>query len=131
MSTMICTAPWYVNEGTSLTLLGRLLGHDGAAMAKADVTSIGWAIYDVNDSASAVIADTPAIVVDDVMYDALQTADARWTVDSTGFNFAWPAPATIVPDGGKTYHVQLTVTPASGGVIIELYELKTREVYGA
>ena len=37
---MICLAAWHVNEGTSPTLMGRMLGHDGAAMAKADVTSI-------------------------------------------------------------------------------------------
>ena len=76
------------------------------------------------------LEDTPASVVNDVMFDSLQTSDDRWTVDSTGFNFAWAAPATIVPDGGKTYHVQLTITPASGGVIKELFKLVTRHVYG-
>jgi len=126
---VICFDTWHVNEGTSPTLMGRLLGHDGAAMAKADVSSIVCDVYDVDVPGTAVLADE-SIVVDDVIFDALQTGDARWTVDSTGFNFAWAAPATIIPDGSKTYHVQLTITPASGGVIKEIYQLRTREVYG-
>ena len=122
-----CFDVFWVNEGTAPTIMGNFLIHDGSSAQKADITSIAYAVYDVDDPTSAIIEDD--LVVADVFYDSLQT-DSRWTIDSTGYNFAWAAPATICPDGGKRYRVQFTTTPAVGAVIKDAVILPTRPFSG-
>lgn len=118
---------FWVNEGTSPTIMGNFLIHDGTSAQKADITSISYKVYDVDDATAVVIEGDLAKA--DVFFDTLQT-DARWTIDSTGFNFAWPAPATICPDSGKRYRVQFTTTPAVGTVIKDAVILPTRPFSG-
>lgn len=123
-----CFSVFWVNEGTGPTVMGRFLIHDGSVAQQADITSIGYKVYDVDDPTTVIIEDA-AVDVSTVFYDSLQT-DSRWTADSTGFNFAWAAPVTACPDGGKTYIAQFTTTPATGAVIKDAVELKTRNFAG-
>ena len=123
-----CFSVFWVNEGTSPTVMGRFLIHDGSVAQQADITSVGYKVYDVDDPSSVIIEDA-AVDVSAVFYDTLQT-DSRWTLDSTGFNFAWAAPVTACPDGGKTYIAQFTTQPDVGAVIKDAVELKTRNFVG-
>jgi len=118
---------FWVNEGTSPTIMGRFLIHDGSSAAQADITSCSYAVYDVDDPSEAVVSGD--LVIADVFYDTLQT-DARWTTDSTGYNFAWSAPVTAFPYGGKRYQVQFTTTPAVGAVIKDAVLIPTRQFFG-
>jgi len=108
--------------------MGRFLIHDGSVAQQADITSVGYKVYDVDDPSSVIIEDAD-VTVSTVFYDSLQT-DSRWTLDSTGFNFAWAAPVTACPDGDKTYIVQFTTQPDVGAVIKDAVELKTRNFAG-
>ena len=124
-----CFEVFWVNEGSSPTIMGNFLIHDGSSAVQSDITSISYSVWDVDDPSVVILTDDPALNVGEVFYDTLQT-DSRWTVDSTGFNFAWATPITICPDGGKTYIVQFTTTPAVGAVIKDAVELKTRNFVG-
>ena len=118
---------FWVYEGAPGTVLCYVTGHDGAVITQASTSSIAYSVVDVRRPNTVVASGT--IVVADTVFDSLQTSDARWTVDDTGFNFAWAQPAAIVPDGGKTYQVEITFTPATGSAIPYPYRLKTHEIY--
>ena len=118
---------WNVPERSGCTIMGYIQGHDGAAITKSDVSSIAYTVIDVRRP--SVTVESGALTVGTVVYDTLQT-DARWTKDSTGYNFAWAAPVTIVPEGGKTYQVEIEFTPASGAVYRYMVLLETCEFYG-
>jgi len=115
-------------EDSGYTVLANILGHDGTSVAQADVSSIAWTIADrtVPDTAVA----TGTLVVADVIYDALQTSDPRWSRDTTGFNFLAPMAASTVPNGNKVYHLRYTFTPPTGEVYQFPVVLPTRDLLG-
>lgn len=100
-----------VYEGSGVRWMARVTGGNGANIVQADVSSIAFSVYDLADTDAATA--TGALSVASVVFDSLQT-DARWTVDSIGYNFAWDMAYTIFEDGGTTYRVEVTFTPASG-----------------
>ena len=117
-------------EDSGYTVIARILGHDGAAITKSDVSgTIAWTIAE--RSAPDTVVTSGTLVVDDTVYDALQTGDARWSRDTTGFNFLAAMGAATVPTGNKTYHLRFTFTPASGEVYQFPVVLPTRNLLGA
>jgi len=108
-------------NGTA-TLMGRIRGNDAENIVRADVASIAYSIYKLDendpDSRTAVEDHTAvAVTVNDVIFDALQTDDDRWTVDSTGYNFRHTIPisaATAFAVAGVHYLVEYTFTMATG-----------------
>ena len=107
--------------------MGYVQGHDGAAITQSDITSIAYSVVDIRKPSVTVASGS--LDETEVVYDTLQT-DARWTKDDTGYNFAWAAPITIVPEGGKTYQVEVEFTPASGAVYRRKWLLETCEYHG-
>ena len=124
---------FHINEGTSPTILLRIWGHDGAGITQAGTSSIDWACYEVDEDAEADETGTAiasgTLDVSSTVFDTYQT-DARWTEDTTGYNFLFAAPATIAPTGNTLYQVQFTFTPTTGGVIKSAIRLKTRPFWG-
>lgn len=106
-------------EDAGVTFLARIKGNDGSNITQASLSSIAYTVTDMAD-ASTVISGT--LTISAVVFDALQTG-ARWTVDSTGYNFLWAAPATLAPTGGRKYRVELLFTPASGAVFVLPFEV--------
>lgn len=100
-----------VYEGAGFRWMARITGGDGNNIAQADVSSIAFSVYDLADTSAA--SATGTLAVASVVFDALQT-DSRWTVDSTGYNFAWDVAYTIFADGDTTYRLEVTFSPASG-----------------
>ena len=118
---------WQVNERSGCTVMGYIQGYDAAAIVQDDITSIAYHVVDVRIPNTTVGSGPLDKTV--VVFNTLQT-DARWTIDSTGYNFAWEAPVTIVPNGGRTYQVELEFTPASGAVYRDKVLLETCQYYG-
>lgn len=119
----ITTATVWEDGGASL--MARVLGNDAANITQASITSITCSVYDAQERGTAVV--TPAVVVADSVFDSLQT-DARWTVDSTGYNFCHDCPATAFPDGDTVYRVIYKFTPASGEVFYKVWDVHSLEV---
>lgn len=84
-------------------------------------------MYNRDDRDVAIVTGT--LTVADVVFDSLQTSDTRWSVDSTGYNFAYAAPVTWFPSGGVVYQVELTFTPTSGAAFKVLFEFQTVAAY--
>ena len=115
-----------IYEDSGAYLMGYVTGGTGAAIVQADVSSIAYKVYDKDDTSSP---STGTLTVADVVYDTLQT-DSRWT-DTTGYNFGWPAPASLFPDGDRVYQVEIQVTPASGEGYPLRFDVTTRSLFGS
>ena len=114
----------------SVTCLARVVGHNAAAVTRTDISSIEYSIYlleaDDPDSRTAVTGHTDvALDKISVVFDSLQT-DARWTRDTTGYNFRHTinvAASAAFTLAGRDYLVEYRLTPYSGQVILVRFRL--------
>ena len=93
-------------EDAASTFLARVVGEDAALLLIANVTSISYKVYDTTDGSESA---TGSLTVSSVIFDTLQT-DARWTVDTTGYNFKFLMPASAFPAGDRLYRVEFLFT---------------------
>ena len=110
-----------VAVGGTVACMARVMNREtNVKLVQADVSTITYTIYSLNEATQARTADAnhtdEALVVADTIYDTLQT-DVGWTEDATGFNFrhvivisSYAAFATV----NTTYIVEFTITPNSG-----------------
>lgn len=110
-----------VFEDGGATFLARVLGNAGTAITQATITSITYAVYDLSTTTPTTAVISGTLVVASTVFDTLQT-DARWTADSTGYNFLHAMPATAFPTGKHQYKVEYKVTPTSGAVFWIVFE---------
>ena len=97
-----------VTEDSMFTYLARV--HlDGAAILQADLTSIAYQIF-YTDSATAHTTST-ALTVSAVIFDTLQT-NARWSTDTTGYNFKHDIAHTVIVDPDRKYRLEYLFTTA-------------------
>lgn len=123
----VAVATAVVFEDSGAALLARIVGHDAANIVQAGVTSIQYTVFNAITGAEtqAQVSQTVA----NVIFDTLQT-DARWTVDDTGYNYAFAVPAAALPTGGVIYRFEIKLTPASGEVFqIGPFELTARALF--
>lgn len=133
-----------VYEQSGATLMARILGHSGATVTQASLSSISYEVWQIYPAAAYVAnkfqiippaelptsSSTPpvkrvaatSLTPADVIYDALQV-DSKWTVDDTGYNFAVAMPAASfaaipIADWPEStwYEVPVKFTPTSGAV---------------
>lgn len=114
-------------EDGGATILARVTGNAGAAITQASLTSITCKVFDLDGTTPDTAITTPTITVSTAVYDTLQT-DARWTVDSTGYNFIDALAATNFPTGDHLYRVEYKFTPTSGAVFFVVAELYAKNV---
>jgi len=103
-------------RSTALQLKGhsrmaRITGNAATNIVQADITSISYTTHDLETGEKTVSAGT--LTVATVVFDALQT-DARWTKDTTGYNFRYDIPGSELPDGDRSYDFEIVFNPASG-----------------
>jgi hypothetical protein len=110
-----------VFEDSGCYLLARIRGNDAANIVQADISSINLCVSQKGGTPDT--AGT-AVTVATVIFNTLQT-DARWTVDSTGYNFRYEVPAASLPVGGRKYLFEFKFTPASGPVFHVVFEVPT------
>lgn len=115
---------------SGVTLMARVLGHEGRPITRASLTSIEFTIGELT-TATAVASGT--CVVSNTVFDDLQQSDPRWTQDSAanpgadgrwGYNFAATLEATnfalttlAAEDdlaAPRSYQIDLVFTPVSG-----------------
>lgn len=112
------------------TLLARIVGAAGAAIVQADINSIRYSVYLLDDedadSRTPVAGHSDAaLTVADVVFNSLQT-DVRWTVDGTGYNFRHALDVSAHPAfavAGRRCLVEYRLTPVAGQVIIVRFRI--------
>ncbi len=117
-------------EGTSPSLMSRVVGSDAVALTQSDIASIAYTIWDLDDTAASV-ADG-ALDAANVVFDTLQTSDARWTADSDGYNFLWSAAGSLFPAfdaASKTFRVEIVLTDTGGGQVVLVFEPELKNLY--
>lgn len=116
-----------VFEDSAFYLLGRGKNAAGANWAQADFSQITLKVYEQGKPAAPIAERT--LTIADVIFDALQ-ADARWTKDSTGYNFRLQTLPADVPQGNKTYVFELKFTPAGGApIFFGVFEVPTLDLH--
>jgi hypothetical protein len=114
----------------SITLMARIVGAGGANIAQADIATIRYSVYLLDDQDPD--ARTPVtghsqitLPVYQVVYNTLQT-DPTWTVDSVGYNFRHEldvAGFPAFPLAGRRCLIEYALTPLSGQVILLRYRI--------
>lgn len=103
-----------VNAGGGWSYIARVLTHSGANATRANFASISRTI--TNTVTKQAVTDE--LVINDVIYDELQSNTALW---AQSFNMKDDVPATKISQRQR-YTLQYTFTPVSGAVF------KTREI---
>lgn len=114
-----------IYEDTGVTCMSRILGDDAAAITQATTSAI---VLNAFKNTSTTPTYTASLTVADVVFDSYQT-DARWSKDSTGYNFRYAAIASIFDDGDATFRLEFKFTPTSGSVYFVIFEIDTVEVF--
>lgn len=117
-----------VFERSGASVLGRIVGHDGQRITRASVSAMQYEVWDVEASPAARVAGPTTLVINSVVFDALQL-DARWTLDAVGYNFRLDLPASAFPDA-KVYRIEVRLTPLAGQVFRFAFEVDTVDLYG-
>lgn len=100
-------------EGQAVTHMARMTGNDAANITQASLSSIQLRIFDDDGNVIA----TRALVIATVVFDTLQQTadDARWSLDSTGFNFLNQTLMSDLPKGDTLYRFEYKFRPVSSG----------------
>ena len=114
-----------IYEDTGVTCMSRILGDDGAAITQSGTSAITVAVFKNTNTAATY---TASLTVADVVFDSYQT-DARWSKDSTGYNFRYAVVSGVFDDGDATYRIEFKFTPTSGSQYFVVFEIDTVEVF--
>jgi hypothetical protein len=112
-------------EDGGATVLARVIGQAGSNITQASLSTITYAIYAAETGTSVA---TGTVTISSSVYDTLQTSDARWTHDTTGYNFTHALTASNFASGDKRYRVEYKFTPVSGEVFWLVCELQALQV---
>lgn len=109
----IVAAVW---ANSAWSVVGRLYNQAGALVTQAMFSggSITYRAYRKEGNIPREITSSAtSITVASVIFDTLQTNSVIWPEDSTGYNFKWDVPYTLLKKGGD-YEIEISFTPASG-----------------
>jgi hypothetical protein len=104
--------------------MARIMGDDASAITQAGISSIVLNVFK-NDSTTAEITST--VTISTSVFDTYQT-DARWSKDSTGYNFRHQIPFTVMDTGDATYRCEYKFVPSSGNPWFVVYLIDTVEI---
>lgn len=103
--------------GVAFTTLARVVGNAAAAITQASLSSISYKIFNESSDTPDTAVETGTLTVSSVVFDTLQT-DARWTKDTTGYNFRNVVAGTNITGDGRRYLVEYLFTPTSGAAFV-------------
>ena len=98
-------------EDSDCVCMARVVGIDADEITQADVSSIALKVFDEDAADPDTAVSEASLTVSAVVFDTLQT-DARWQVDTTGYNFRYTIPAAALATGDHTYTVEFVFTMA-------------------
>jgi hypothetical protein len=115
-------------ENNPKTLRYRAIKSDGTDLKQADVSSIKLFVYETESETLKTAAGGETLTVGSVVFDTLQS----WDIDEDGYNVRVTVSGTYLTDAGKTYRVEVKITPTSGeAYYLDHVEIKCVETYSA
>lgn len=129
MTTLTKAIEGTIWEDGDATMMARIYGPDAALVTQASLLSVSYKVFDVSGETRDAVVKEGDLVVADVVFDSLQT-DARWTKDSTGYNFLCTLGASIFAIGDHRYRVEFrfTVAGSIGEVFWAVFELLAKNI---
>ena len=119
-------------EDGAVACMARLTGWAGTAVTTANVTAVGWGLYDLG-STSPTVAIASSTSLSSVIYSTLQTGG--WTKDTTGYNFRHIIGSTLLSAPNRNYVSEYRVTPSSTSTpypySLPPYQIHTRPRIGS
>lgn len=119
-----------VYEDSGAYLMARVIGNAGTMITQASLSALTYKVFDLNSDAPFTPTQSGSLTVSAVVFDTLQT-DARWSADSTGYNFGHVIPAAWLTDGGHVFKIEYRFTPVSGEVFHVVFQLTTVDLLGS
>lgn len=114
-------------EDAGCQIMARITGNSGTPITPNEIDTITCKVFDLNGDTPYSAVATPTIAVASTVFSELQT-DARWTRDTTGYNFRHDLPATIFTTGDHKYRIEYLFTPKAGSVFWVVAEVYARAV---
>jgi hypothetical protein len=121
-----------VYKNGDATFMARVLGNRGQPIRQADIGSIDYSVYLLDDQDADWRSPVPghdqiAIRVADAVFDALQ-ADPPWdaALDADGYNFCHTPDVSAnaaFPIAGRRYLVEYRLAPSAGQTILIRFRL--------
>lgn len=112
-------------EDASATCMGRLTTPTGADATQASVSTITYGVYDFDGTQPLIAVSSGTAATTTTLFNSLQT-DGRWTIDETGYNFAYTVTPTSLANGEHQYRVVFTFTYTTAEVAKALFDLQVQ-----
>lgn len=115
-------------QGMTVAFLARMRNPAGAYVTQASLASLAYSIFDLKSLTPTIATATGTLTIATAIFDALQK-DARWTVDSIGYNFLWLAPGSLFPNAPNEYRVKILFTGTDGTVFPLVFQPTTQPLF--
>ncbi len=103
------------------TVAGLVQGNAGTNITQSTLTSISYAVYRVDSPGIEVLTGSGSLAVSSVVFDTAQTTDPRYGL-AGGYNFLATLPASCFQVAGAVHRVEITFTPVTGEVFLQLFQ---------
>ena len=113
-----------IYEDTAITCMARIQGDDAVNILKENVTSISLKTF-LNYGTTATNTIVPVVATS--VFDTLQT-DARWTKDSTGYNFRYQIDEIVFNTGDATIRCEFKFSMNDQPDLFVIFSVDTVEV---
>jgi hypothetical protein len=101
---------------------------DNGLLVRADVSSMKLYVWETETLTEKTAAGGETLTVNLCVFDTAQA----WDKDGIGYNIRIPVSGAYLADAGKTYRIEVKITPASGDAYyLRHVELKTVDTYSA
>lgn len=109
-----------------VSLMARVAGNNAVNIVQSTIDAITYSVIDKRGG-STIVPATSTLDKTAVVFNTLQT-DGRWVdqngnaIDSTGYNFRYDLQPEETPIRGRTYRVEILLTPTTdvGGAALPL-----------
>lgn len=100
----------------------------GSLLQQSDVSSMKLFVYETESGTLKTASGGETLTVGSCVFNTAQD----WDIDDEGYNIRIPISGTYLADGGKTYRVEVKITPTSGeAYYLDAVEITTVETYSA
>jgi hypothetical protein len=117
-------------QGMPVALMARLRNPAGVYVTQASLASISYTLFDLgsDNPTPTVPTSSGSLTISSVIFDALQL-DARWTIDTIGYDFLWLMPGALLVNAPTEYRMKVLFTGTDGNVYPAVYQLLTQPLF--
>ena len=138
----VITSPVPIPYGTTVSLMARIRGLNGALITQATLSSITYLLWNQSDNTRVQpSSSTRALTVSAVVFDSIQQNTAVWSVDGPdtlgidsrhGYVFRYDVPSTDTTsaEAGDNLQATITFTFTDGSVLVQLFQWQVADANG-